>query len=329
MDGVDILCLGEGEGALVDLCNAIATNKPYKTIPNLWVKENGQIRKNSLRPLININDVPEQDWECFDKRHLYRAYKGNVLKNGSFEFARGCMKSCSFCVAPQLRKAQKNCGKYHRFKTAERVIEEMINKLRKYDLTLTHFGDTDFLSGMKLDVLKIFAKLYKKHIDLPFLIQSGAETITEEKIRLLKLAGCDNISIGVESGSERIRKEVIHKYVSKKRIIGTFNLGRKYKLRMTANYMLGLPDETEEDIMETIKFNRLLNPPAISVFFFTPFLGTELYDVSLKKGYIKGFNPNTNMHKESPLAMRHLPQERISELLEFFVDDFSKYKDEY
>jgi len=328
-EGVDMICIGEGEGPLVDLCNAVAGEKPLRSIPNLWIKEDGYVHKNALRPLIDINTVPEQDWEPFDKRHFYRAYKGEVYRNGSFEFARGCTKMCSFCVAPKLRETQKNLGKYHRFKNPEFVIEEIVNKVKKYNLNLIHFGDTDFLFGMKASTLKTFAELYKKYIELPFLIQTGADAITEEKMKLLKIAGCDNISIGVESGSEKIRKQVLNKHVSNKRIVEAFRLGRKYKVRITANYMLGLPDETEEDILDTIKFNRLVNPPAISVFFFTPFIGTKLYDHSLAKGYIKGFNPNTNLHKESPLQMPHLPKKRISELMQHFVDDFDSYKDIY
>jgi len=329
IDEVDMICLGEGEGAIVDLCNAISQNKDCIDIPNLWIKQNNKIYKNSLRQLIDIDQVPEQDWTPFDSRHLYRAYKGNVYNNGTFEFARGCLKVCSFCVAPQLRKAQSNIGHYHRFKSPERIVQEIENKCNAYDLNLIHFGDTDFLFGMEKQTLETFSMLYKKHIDLPFLIQTSAEAINDEKMRLLKNAGCDNISVGVESGSERIRKQIIHKYVPKKKIVDAFQIGRKYQIRMTANYMLGLPDETEEDIMDSIKLNRELNPPAISVFYFTPFLGTELYDLSLKKGYITGFKVDTNVHKESPLEMPHLPKEKIDELLEFFINDFETYKDEY
>lgn len=328
-DGIDMICLGEGEGPVVDVADAIATGKPLNNIQNLWVKEDGRIIKNPLRQLITLDTLPDQDWAIFDERHLFRAYKGEVYRNGSFEFARGCTKVCSFCVAPKLRTVQGQLGKYHRFKKPERVIEEIIAKREKYDLNLIHFGDTDFLFGMKEDVLEAFTRLYKEHIDLPFLIQTGAEAINEKKMKLLKEAGCDNISVGVESGSSRVRKQIINKFVSKERIIKSFELGRKYKIRMTANYMLGVPDETEEDIRESIKFNRELNPPAISVFFFTPFLGTELYDVSLEKKYIKGFNPKTNVHKESPLEMPHLPKASIDELMEEFIEDFNTYKDEY
>jgi len=326
---VDMICIGEGETAIIDICNAIAENKEFNNIPNIWVKKDNKIFQNSLRPLIDMDSVPEQDWAPFDSRHLYRAYKGKVHKNGTFEFARGCLKVCSFCVAPQLRKVQSDIGHYHRFKSSEKIIKEIITKVKPYDLNLIHFGDTDFLFGMKKQTLETFVKLYKKNIDLPFLIQTSAETINEDKMKLLQLAGCDNISVGVESGSERIRKNIIHKYVSRQKIIDAFQLGRKYKIRMTANYMMGLPDETEEDIMESISLNREINPPAISVFYFTPFMGTELYDLSLKKGYISGFNPDTNVHKESPLKMPHLPKEKIDQLMEYFIKDFDNYKDEY
>ena len=74
------------------------------------IKKDGKIIKNPLRPLVNMDRVPIQDWELFDKRHLYRAFKGDIYKNGTFEFSRGCQKVCSFCVAPRLRKLQEGLG---------------------------------------------------------------------------------------------------------------------------------------------------------------------------------------------------------------------------
>jgi len=329
VDEIDMICLGEGEGAIVDVANAVSSDSSLDDIANLWIKKDQQIIKNSLRPLIDMNKAPDQDWDLFDPRHFFRAFRGKIYRNGTFEFSRGCQKVCSFCVAPQLRNMQKDLGKYHRFKSPLNMIDEIDAKRKKYDLNLIHFGDTDFLFGMDKEILKELLTLYKTRIDLPFLIQTGGETLNEENIRLLKEAGCVNASVGVESGSDRVRKQIINKYVSKERLIEAFGIARKYKFRVTANYMLGLPDETEEDIQQTIEFNRQLNPPAIAAFFFTPFVGTELYEISLKKGYIKGFNPDTNLHKESPLTMPQISQERISELLKIFVDDFKAYQDEY
>lgn len=139
-------------------------------------------------------------------------------------------------------------------------------------------------------------------------------------------AGCVTISIGVESGSERIRTEVLNKRVSLRRIIKTFDLCRKYSLRTTANYMIGVPHETEEDVYETMRFNRMINPPSIAITYFQPFLGTELHDVCVKEGFYDGFNPNASVYLESPLKMPQLPPERIEEMIREFTEDFNSWK---
>jgi radical SAM superfamily enzyme YgiQ (UPF0313 family) len=91
--------------------------------------------------------------------------------------------------------------------------------------------------------------------------------------------------------------------------------------------MVGLPYETEEDIYDTIKFNRIVNPPSIAVTFFTPFMGTELYDVCVKEGFYKPFNEN--VYDYPPLDMPQLKQNRIKELVTEFTDDFRRYQDDF
>ena len=189
------------------------------------------------------------------------------------------------------------------------------------------FGDTDFLSGVPRPIIKEFLSLYINKIRLPFTIQTGAEgLINEEILILLRKAGCCAISVGVESGSERVRKTILKKYVSKKVIKNAFDLCRKHGLRITANYMVGVPYETEEDIWESIKFNREINPPSIAVTYFTPFVGTELYDISVKEGFYAPFNIGSNNYRTTPLNMPDLPPERIYELVDIFVNDFKKYQ---
>ena len=83
-DWVDLICIGEGEQTIVDLLNNM-----YPIIPNIWSKE----IVNSLRPLINMDNVPEQDWTDFDKRHLLKPFMGKVYTGGAFEFSRGCFQS--------------------------------------------------------------------------------------------------------------------------------------------------------------------------------------------------------------------------------------------
>jgi len=107
-------------------------------------------------------------------------------------------------------------------------------------------------------------------------------------------------SIGVESGSEFIRKKVLKKGPSKKKVREVFDLCRKMNFRVTTNYMIGLPFETEEHVWETIRFDRELNPPSIAVTYFSPFLGTRLYDLCMEQGFYKGFDPHASVYDTSP-----------------------------
>ncbi len=318
-DWVDLICVGEGEQSIVEFLD----KWDIKT-KNIWSKE----LANSLRPLIDLNQVPEQDWTDFDKRHLLKPFMGKVYKGGAFEFSRGCFKSCTFCVAPKLRDVQKGLGCYHRTKSPEVSIREIEHKIKDYNLSMIAFSDTDFLSGVPKPVMRDFLTLYKDRVNLPFTMQCSVATLLDEEIlKLLRTAHCCAISVGVESGSERIQKEVIKKVIPSELIKKAFDLCRKHELRVTANYMVGLPYESEEDVRKTIELNRYVDPPSIAVTFFTPFIGTELYDVCIKEGFYKPFREN--VYEYPPLDMPQLKPEKIKQLVGEFTQDFQSYQKDF
>jgi radical SAM superfamily enzyme YgiQ (UPF0313 family) len=189
---------------------------------------------------------------------------------------------------------------------------------------MLHFCDTDFLVSMKFPYLQELSCLYKKEVGLPFMMQAGAETINEGNIKLLKEMNCITMSIGVETGSESLRRKVLHKNISNERIKYAFRLAKEYGIRTTANYMIGLPFETEEDVMESIRFNKELLPPSIAVTYFIPFVGTEFYNLCIEKGYYKKFDPDADTYRESPLETEYLSNRRINELLDIFVQEYNK-----
>ena len=318
-DWVDYICVGEGEEPVIDFLA-----HPDESVPNIWTINDYPY----LRSLISLNDVPFQDWTDFDERHLLKPFMGKVYKGGAFEFSRGCGKSCTFCVAPQIRKTMAGCGKYHRTKAPQIAIGEIEQKVNQYGLNMISFGDTDFLQGVpKRDMIR-FLQMYEERIGLPFTMQASVETLTDPVIlEMLHTAHCCAISVGVESGSDRIRKSVIKKAIPIEIFNKAFDLCRRYNLRVTANYMVGLPYETEKDVLDTIKLNRLLNPPSIAVTFFTPFMGTELYDVCIKEDFYQPFQEN--VYEYPPLRMPQLSQERIVGLVKEFSDDFKSYQRDF
>ena len=88
---VDIVSVGEAENAFVELCEKLKNNEDHTGILNLWIKKDGKIHKNKLGNLINIDDLPYQDWEIFDKRRIYKPMSGNIGRTGCFELTRGCV----------------------------------------------------------------------------------------------------------------------------------------------------------------------------------------------------------------------------------------------
>jgi radical SAM superfamily enzyme YgiQ (UPF0313 family) len=305
---VDYICVGEGERSVIDFLDKSSDKYP--------------------KQLIDMDDVEFQTWTDFDERHLLKPFMGKVYRGGAFEFSRGCGKSCSFCVAPQIRKKMAGCGKYHRTKSPEYCINEILDKKIHYKLNMVSFGDTDFLQGVPKDQLVTLLNDYSERINLPFTIQCSVETLTNPEIlKLLRKAQCCAISVGVESGSDKIRKSVIKKAVPIDVFKRAFKLCRDYDLRITANYMVGLPYETEKDVYETIKLNKILNPPSIAVTYFTPFMGTELYDTCIKEKFYQPFQEN--VYEYPPLKMPQLSQERIVGLVKEFTDDFKSYQKDF
>lgn len=306
-DWVDYICEGEGEDFILD-----------------FLKD----PKTTSRRLTDINSIPEQDWTDFDKRHLLKPFMGKVYRGGAFELSRGCFKSCSFCVAPKLRERARGLGCYHRTKDPEICIREIEHKIKDYDLNMVSFGDTDFLAGVPKIKMTEFLNKYTYRCKVPHTIQTSVQTLLDEDIlKLLRKSQCCAVSVGVESGSEKIRKEVMKKIIPTEMIKRAFDLCRKHELRVTANYMMGLPFETEDDARQTIVLNRIINPPSVAVTFFTPFMGTELYDVCIKEGYYKPFKEN--VYDYPPLDMPQLKPDRIKGLVKEFTDEFRTYQKDF
>ena len=121
---------------------------------------------------------------------------------------------------------------------------------------------------------------------MPFTIFARPESLTEEKIKILKKMDCVSVSIGVESGDQYIRNKILNRRMSDETIIAAFDLLHRYKIRSSSLNMIGIPTETEENIWETIKLNRRLQPSTISVAVLYPYKGSHIRELCLREGYL-------------------------------------------
>ncbi len=179
LEWIDMLCIGEGELPMVELADRIGRGQSFGDIANLWVKQGATVMRNPVRPLMQMDDLPYPDWSGFDARHMWKPFVGKVYRGGSFEFSRGCLNNCKFCVAPNLRKAQGGGKHYLRRKSTRRMIDEIKHMRMQHDINMISFCDTNFLLLMTADELKELERLWLQEVSLPFTIQTEAKTIDE------------------------------------------------------------------------------------------------------------------------------------------------------
>lgn len=287
-DCIDMLCMGEGEEALVELCAAMRDGKDYHGINNLWVKNtDGTVVKNPLRKLIDINTLPHIDFDIFEPNRLCRPMQGRLFRMLHVEIQRGCPFNCTYCEAPAIKDLyeSRGLGTYFRQKSPERLLTEMKHLVKKYKPDYINFNAESFL-GVSINILKEIARLYKAEIGLPFWCQTRPETVTEEKIRILKEMNCADMQFGIEHGNEDFRAKVLNRHCSNKKMLEALKILEKYDLPYTVNNIIGFPGETRELIFDTINFNRQLSPKTINCYMFTPYRGTYLRNYCVEKGYL-------------------------------------------
>jgi radical SAM superfamily enzyme YgiQ (UPF0313 family) len=319
-DEVDIICVGEGEEALVELCHCLKNKQPYDNIKNLWVKsKDGTVIRNELRPPVDVNTLPFEDYSVFEKQRIYRPMQGKMLAIMPINFDRGCPFRCTFCDAPALSDSYKNAGfHYYRHKSIERIHQEMKYQTSLFPISYFYFNSETFLS-MSMPVLKDFARMYSE-FGLPFWCQTRIETINEEKIKILKEMNCDRISVGIEHGNEEFREKMLNKKFTNKEVIEAFQILNKYDMKISVNNVIGFPDETRELVFDTINLNRQIKADSVNGFIFQPYCGTYLREYSIEKGYLSEDSTEIdNPIGNSVLDMPQLPREEIEGLLRTFV----------
>lgn len=283
---IDSICIGEGEQALLELCEKLRDKKDITKIKNLWVKKDGKIFKNIVRAPIDITKNPYDDFSIFEEKRINRPMQGKIFRMIPICIDRGCPFSCAFCAAPLKRRLYLNHGyKYFRIKPIPKIIDELKYQAKKYKADYIYFNSETFFAK-KESYLEEFAEEYIKNVNLPFWCQTRIETITEHRIKLLEDMNCDRISIGLEHGNEEFRKKMLKKLFSNEQALKAFKIIAKSRIPVTVNNLVGFPDETRELAFDTVNLNRKITTDSINAFFFVPYRGTPLREYAIQKGYL-------------------------------------------
>lgn len=308
-EAVDIICRGEGEYAMLDLANGLDRGGNISDIPNLWVKQNGTIYKNDLRPLTeNLDELPFPDRELYSKYTIFKVEPTKI-----FITSRGCPYSCAYCYNRKLREIYKNKGKFLRRRSIDNVIEEIKTVKNTHKLKTVYFTDDTFAFDKSwcLDFLKVF----KEEVDLSFFCLGTADKINDETlIREFMNSKCYGVYFGIESGNEELRYRLLKKKISNEEIVNAARLLKKHGLKFRAYNMVGLPGETLENVYETIELNIKVGTDFPFCSIFTPYWGTELYDYAVEKGMLEK-NSSPDDFYSSYYGYSLMKQENIDEIV--------------
>ncbi|MBN2251894.1 MAG: B12-binding domain-containing radical SAM protein [Candidatus Altiarchaeota archaeon] len=293
---VDVLCLGDGECAMLDLVNKVASKKDYSQTPNLWVKQEGSVRKNPVGNL--VEDLDEFFMPDFDLRNHY------ILKNDDFvgfteelfngmhsiHTMRGCPHSCTYCCNNFFRKLNEGKGKVVRQRSVANIISELSMVREKFrSIKKVWITDDTFIYRSQEELLE-FSRMYKSRIKLPFGCYVSPKTLTDEKLAILVDAGLTFITIGIQSGSDEVNRKLYKRMILSEDVLKTAEMLKKYQGRITLDYQLIItnPYEDEEDVLKTIDLvRRLPKPFVLETFNLAFFRGTELYEKAVKDNMIK------------------------------------------
>jgi radical SAM superfamily enzyme YgiQ (UPF0313 family) len=283
----DAVCIGEGEYPTLELCRQIEANISPHGIANLWIKSpDGKVEKNSPRPFLqNIDHLP------FPDRTMWKPWMeerpGQEL---AVLLGRGCPYGCTYCCNHALKKIA--TGKYVRVRSPENIIKEIASIHAAYPNQSSVYFEIESIALNKDWLIDFCKQLESFNATIDNFMTYGCnfrispQSMDEKIFYALKKAHFYKINIGLEAGSERIRREILKRNYSNRDFLDVTEMARRVGLRVFVFNMIGLPGETYDDYMETVSLNRLCQPDGHYTGIFFPYPGTEIYDKCIREGFV-------------------------------------------
>ncbi|HAM38788.1 MAG TPA: B12-binding domain-containing radical SAM protein [Elusimicrobia bacterium] len=326
-ENVDFVIEGEGPITLEKLLNNLKTKKyDFSDVPGLWYRENKTIKNNPRPPLINDLDkvLPVAAWDLLPMSK-YRAHNWhcfddieNRMPYGAIYTSLGCPYSCVFCCINAL------FGKHGiRYRSPELVVEEIGLLVTKYGVKNIKIVDELFVLNEK-HYMGIVDLIIKKGYNLNIWVYARVDSIKTENLPKMKKAGINWIGLGIESASTIIR-DGAKKHMEKKDIVEIVKIIQSNEIRVGANYIFGLPDDTMETMQETLDLAMELNTEWANFNCAMAFPGSKLYDIAVSEGWElpKNWDGFSYYSYESlPLRTKYIGSR---EVLKFRDDAFIKY----
>ena len=282
-ENVDMVIQGEGEIALWALARALRDGTSFDKVQGLYYKQDGQSFGHPPGPFIDLNTVPELPYHLVDVQKYLPLYMGS--RSFYFQSSRGCPFGCTYCFNTAFNK--------HKWRSlsAEKTIERIAAVKDRFDIGDVYFVDDNFFIDIDRSK-RIMSGLAE--IGIPWQVQGvdiiSLQKMDDEFLKELERSGCRRITIGVESGSERIRR-LMKKKGQVSDIVECIRRIKNYNIIVFCSFLTGVPTETVEELKETVKLLLTLleeNPNVRNspIYNYTPYPGTEMYHLAVEQGFV-------------------------------------------
>ncbi len=282
----DIGVVGEGEATAIEVIRSLEGGTFPTRVPGTFEKlPDGSIVDNGRRALIaDLSTLPQPRYSLFEVQPtpVVRDASASATRGIYLMVSRGCPFSCSFCGSELI------WSRKLRFFPVEKVVAALESLIEEHELDSISFLDDELLANNKY-LTAFCGELTRRGLNkrIVWECQARVNSVTEEKIGLMKEAGCRLVRFGMESGSDKVLSYLKKDTITVEQCYEAARLCKRNGLRAFGTFMIGSPDETLDDVMGTVALIETSGLDGAGVFAMVPYPGTDLYTVCKNEGLMR------------------------------------------
>lgn len=278
---VNGVCVGEGEIPLDNLLDNIDRKQDIADTQGFYWRTSNTAKKALCPAFVSdLSTLDFPDYTVFEEGLVSCGGNLNIM------LSRGCPFSCYHCCNAALRGVYPSSQGYFRLPSVEYSVALLERVIGQYPETRFIGFEDDLLISDK-NWFERFADEYRKRINLPYRVCVRAECLDKEVVELLKHSGCRQASLGLESGNEYLRREIINRQHSNNLLIEKGKMIKAAGINLFTFNIVGFPFEGRREMKDTYELNRRIAPDSGACFFFYPYRGTQLYQICARKDLLK------------------------------------------
>ncbi len=304
---VDFVCIGEGESTILKLASALESGSSVAEIDGLVYKNGSRVEINRPKGYVNMEELPPINYDLVDISNYVVGDAGR-RRAIDYQSSRGCPHRCKFCINVVTR------NQTFRQKSFQKVVDEVQILVDKYDVDFVNFVDDNFFVDLER-VRRICREMIARGLDVKWFAECRADYLERFGSELLDLAvrsGLSGLSIGAESGSQRILN-LLQKDITVEQIVASARILSRYDVEPSYGFIIGTPWETKEEVIASVELAKNIKKicPRASYAFgvLTPYPKCEVTDELIQMGF---FREPTTFREWSRSSIRELYAGRFS-----------------